>query len=233
MDTKARILDTLAIARIAVFTALATVITMIPAFSIAGVEGASITLGAIVPVVLGVMLTPHEAIVSAILVGILSTVIPPPGAFGPLSPLPLIIGTIAVVLVYRFDFKGLVGYLALHLGLVALFIAVSGKAYFNEYPLYTWLHFLGVLAVLILSLKRSQSTLLLTTSITGVLVDHITGSVIAQIYFPSIAGYPIPGEIWAAITWIYPIERTILIAIAYTVLMVLYKVGVPAPWAKK
>lgn len=233
MSARTGILDSLAIARIAVFTALATAITMIPAFSVIGVEGASITLGAIVPAILGVMLTPHEAIVSAILAGVLATIIPPPGIFGPLSPLPLIIGTIAVILVYRFGFKGLIGYLALHLGLIASFIAVSGEAYFNEYPLYPWFHLLGVIIVLLLSLKRGQPALLLVASIAGILVDHITGSLIAQVYFPLIAGYTIPGKIWAAVTWIYPIERTILIAIAYAVLMILYKVGVPAPWAKK
>ena len=227
-------LEALSIARIAVLTALAIIITMIPAFSVVGVEGASITLGAMVPVLLGVLLMPREAIISAIIAGILSTIIPPPGTFGPFSPLPLIMATIAVVLVYRFKYKGLIGYLTLHLGLVVLFIIVSGMRFFEEFPLYPWFHIVGALiATLLLILKRTWLTLLISASIAGVLVDHIAGSVLAQVYFPLVAGFTIPGSIWSAITWIYPIERTILIVIACAILTVLYKIGVPAPWIKQ
>jgi len=217
----------------AVLTALAIIITMMPVFNVVGVEGVSITLGAIASVLLGVLLLPREAIISAIIAGILSTIIPPPGIFGPLSPLPLTIATIAVVLVYRFKYKGLIGYLILHLVLIALFIIVSGIRFFEEFPLYPWFHILGAsITTLLLVLKRTWFTLLISASITGVLIDHIVGSTLAQVYFPLVAGFTIPGSVWSTITWIYPIERTILIVIACVILIVLYKIGVPAPWIK-
>lgn len=227
-------LEALSIARIAVLTALAVIITMIPAFSVIGVEGASITLGAIVPTLLGVLLLPYEALISATIAGILSTIIPPPGIFGPFSPLPLIIATIAVILVYRFKYKGLIGYLVLHLGLIVSFIVVSGIRFFKEFPLFPWFHIVGVIVVTsLLIFKRTWSTLLISASIAGVLVDHIVGCVLAQVYFPLVAGFAIPGSIWSAVTWIYPIERTILTVIAYAILTILYKIGVPAPWIKQ
>ncbi len=222
--------EELSIARIAVFTAIAVALTMIPTFSVIGVQGLSITLGAIAPVLLGVVLRPREAMASAILAGILSTIIPPPGVFGPLSPLPLIAGTLAATLVYHYGTRGRTLYASLHLILIALFIVLSLPEIIVEYPYYPWFHVVGLIVALTLALTNKRKLILVSSSIAGVLVDHMTGSVIAQIYFPLIAGFRIPASMWASVTWIYPIERTILIAIASMLLIILDRIGVLGSW---
>ncbi len=222
--------EELSIAKIAVFTAVAVALTMIPAFSVIGLQGLSITLGAIAPVLLGVVLRPREALASAILAGIISTIIPPPGVFGPLSPLPLIAGTLATILVYHYGVKGKALYASLHLILIALFITLSLPEIIVEYPYYPWFHIVGLITALILALTNKHKLVLVSSSIAGILVDHMTGSVIAQVYFPLIAGFKIPANIWASVTWIYPIERTILIVIASMLLIILDRIGVLRPW---
>lgn len=226
----------LRISRIAVYTAFSTALSMIPAFSVFGVEGATITLGAITPVILGTMLPSSDAIIAAIATGILLTILPPPGVFGPLSPLPVILGTLAATLVYEYRTGSIVAYTALHIGLLLGFVIASGGEFFTMYPLSIWFHVLGIVLVLTLFViknKLAHKLRLLATSIAGVLVDHATGMFLAQIYFPLATGIRIPGKIWASITWIYPVERTILIIIAYAVVLLLHKSGVALLWRGK
>ncbi len=220
------------IALISVLIAFTVVVTKIPAFPLFGVQG-SISLGAIVPVIVGFLLPPIPALVVAVVGGGIASLIPPAGIFGPLSPLPMVLGTLAASMVFYYGRRGLVGYVVLHVLLILGFIAVSGSA-FAEFYYYPWFHVLGLaIAVAGFLWLKEPYKYIIPAGIAGVLVDHMTGSLVAQVYFPLVAGFTIPAEIWASVSFIYPVERTVLIAIAVIVVGVLYRMRVAVPWRRQ
>ncbi len=220
------------IALISVLIAFTVVVTKIPAFPLFGVQG-SISLGAIVPVIVGFLLPPLPALVVAVVGGGIASLIPPAGIFGPLSPLPMVLGTLAASIVFYLGRRGFIGYIALHVLLILGFIAVSGGA-FSEFYYYPWFHVLGlIVAILVFLWFKEPYKYMISAGVAGVLVDHMAGSLVAQVYFPLVAGFTIPAEIWASVSFIYPVERTILIVIAVVVVGVLYRMKVAVPWRKQ
>ena len=220
------------IALISVLVAFTVVVTKIPAFPLLGVQG-SISLGAVVPVIVGFLLPPLPALIVAVVGGGIASLIPPAGIFGPLSPLPMVLGTLASSMVFYLGRRGLAGYIVLHVSLILGFIAVSGSA-FREFYYYPWFHVLGLIVATIAYLRlREPYKYIVPAGIAGVLVDHMTGSLVAQLYFPLVAGFTIPPEIWASVSFIYPVERTILIVIALVVVGALYRMKVAAPWRRQ
>jgi len=216
----------LRMARVAVYTVVATVLSTLPAFKVAGAEGVSITLGAVAPVVLAGALPVGEAVSAALAAGILATVIPPPGVFGPLSPLPMVVATAAASLAYRYGRRGVLAAVAIHLAFLILFAVLGGEEFLVHYPHYPWFHVLGMCIALLMGDFGSGTLLLIPPAVEGVLVDHAVGCAIAQIYFPLVAGFSIPPSIWRAVAWVYPVERGILIAVAYAVLVAMRRLGV-------
>lgn len=220
------------IALVSILIAFTVVISKVPAFPLLGVQG-TISLGAIVPVIVGFLLPPLPALIVAIIGGGIASLIPPLGIFGPLSPLPMVLATLAASMIFYWGRRGLIGYILIHLLLILGFIAVSGDS-FREYYYYPWFHVLGlVIAVTVSLLPREPYRYTIPAGIAGVLVDHMTGSLVAQVYFPLVAGFTIPPEIWASVSFIYPVERTILIVIAVIVVDVLYRMKVATPWRRQ
>ncbi len=220
------------IALTSVLIAFTVVVTKIPAFPLFGVQG-SISLGAVVPVIVGFLLPPLPALVVAVIGGGIASLIPPAGIFGPLSPLPMVLGTLASSMIFYWGKRGFTGYIVLHVLLILGFIAVSGSV-FNEFYFYPWFHVLGLLLAVIFFLRvREPYKYIVPAGIAGILVDHMTGSLVAQVYFPLVAGFSIPPEIWASVSFIYPVERTVLIVIAVIVVGVLYRMKVAAPWRRQ
>ncbi len=217
------------IALVSILIAFTVVITKIPAFPLLGVQG-SISLGALVPVIVGFLLPPLPALVVAVIGGGIASLIPPAGIFGPFSPLPMVLGTLASSMIFYWGRKGLIGYTILHVLLIIGFIAVSGSVFW-EYYYYPWFHVLGlIIAVATYTWIREPYKYIIPAGFAGPLVDHMTGSLIAQIYFPLVAGFTIPPQIWASVSFIYPVERTVLIVIGIVVVGVLYRMKVAAPW---
>ncbi len=221
------------IALISVLIAFTVVVTKIPAFPLLGVQG-SISLGAIVPVIIGFLLPPPQALITAVIGGSIASIIPPAGVFGPLSPLPMVLATLAASMIFYWGVKGLASYVSLHLLVILGFIAANVRGFLEYYYYYPWFHVLGlIIAVAGFLLLKEPYKHIIPAGVAGVLVDHMSGSLVAQVYFPLVAGFTIPPEIWATVSFIYPVERTILIAIAVAVVGILYRMKVAAPWRKQ
>ena len=215
------------IALILSFTGLALALSVIPAFPIIGFTG-SITLGALAGTLLALYLEPRLGIIAVLLV-IAATPFINPGLISLLGfqtyYLPIVFSWTLAVLYYRF--KPLYA-LALFLAYIIALAVSHGVllGYYMEYivydlavpPAYLLAHY--VLArVFDRELLRAVGAI-----IYGVIGDHIGGSTAAAIYYLHIMGLynqllnsekALNGwvTIWKTVSYIYPVERTILIII--------------------
>ncbi len=211
------------------FTALALVLSIIPAFPMIGFSG-TITLGALSGVLIALYLKPRIGSLTLLLV-ILLTPLVNPGILAILGPqtyyMPILYAWILAVLYYWF--KPIYA-LIVHLSMITGFIISQNLLVVNYYPEYlvynTVIPPLYLLMHYILKNRIDEDKLKITGSIIyGVIGDHLGGSTAASIFYLHIMGLyqkilhntqELNGWItmWKTASYIYPIERTVLIIIA-------------------
>lgn len=234
-------MKTLETASVIVVAAVCIVLSIIPAFPIIGAQGV-ITLGALSGVVTGLFLGVERGIFAVILV-VIATLLLNPGLLsilGPLYYMPILLGYFgSSIFFYR---SPILGVLVSILSPMIAFVLVN-------YPLIThyWSFIIYDLAVpfaiLFLVLVAENTRIkhdirLLGAVVTGVLADHIGGSLaftLNYLYLQNNIGTLLSSTealgrwatIFNTVAYIYPAERTILIIIGYILLKATY-----APWRR-
>ncbi len=234
-------MQTLEIAAVIVVVAVCIVLSIIPAFPIIGAQGL-ITLGALSGVVIGLFLGIRRGIFAVILVAIVLLLVNPglPIVLGPLYFLPVLLGFIgSSIFFYRSPILGVLSSTVIPL---MIFILVNYPliTYYWSFIIYDLVVPFAILLLVLLTkhTKVKHDILLLGAVTTGIIADHIGGSlafIINNLYFLKkieiLLSNPEALENWAftlnTVACIYPVERTILIIIGYLLLRTTY-----APWKR-
>lgn len=196
----------------AVFTALYTVLGFLKISPIIGLPGQAITAAAIVAPIIGILLGPYVGTLSTFLGGLIGF------SLGSLTYLSLASGVATAFCAGMLrSKKTTIGTIA-YLGLFLLFAFYPRVGPVWLYPLNTWFQIVG-LVVLISPLQFAAAKFLdsennaelligfFLTSLTSTLAGQIAGSLVFEA-ITSDATTLLP--IWQTLTFLYPIERTII-----------------------
>lgn len=229
-------MKTLETASVIAVASVCIVLSIIPSFPIIGAQGV-ITLGALSGVVIGLFLGVEKGFFATVLVAIAILLLNPGllSILGPLYYLPIMLGYLgSSIFFYRSPVLSL---LASIISPILAFVLVN-------YPLIThyWSFIIYDLAtpftILFLVLISKNTGMkhdirLLGAVVTGVLADHIGGSLaftINYLYLQNNIAILISNSeslsnwatIFNTVAYIYPVERTILIIIGYALLKTVY-----------
>jgi len=205
-------LSTRSLAAIGVFAALQAVVSVIP-FSIAiGVNG-SITLGVVTAPLFGLLLGFGAGTIAVLVGSVVGLFINPSGAiFGLLTAVPPALAAFSAGSV-----RAGRGYLA---GIIILLSVITFYAnpIARESIFYPWLHIIALILALS-PVSKLAATYLNSTSLkkiavgvgfaafVGTLADQAFGSALGIWIFS------LPPSVWNLIMYVYPIERTVTVAI--------------------
>ncbi|MHC3129051.1 MAG: hypothetical protein IBV52_03140 [Candidatus Bathyarchaeota archaeon] len=224
------------IAFVSIFTALYTVLRLIPTVPMIGASGATFSLSDVIAPLYGVILGPYIGGFSIILGTFLAMAMGKPVVFMFLDFLPATVGAVSLGLLIKRKWIYAIG---LNGVLLAAFLIHPNTSVFVDYSIgsttitfpFAWLHIVA-LVVLISPLGRKASQWvdrLMTTKIAtglailvfvGTMMQHLMGNLL----FESILAQPLgsipvvayPG-IWTSIFFVYPVERFALVALAVVV----------------
>lgn len=210
------------IALIACFTAIYAVFSLMPMFQLIGLFGGTITVAAIIAPIIGVILGPYFGTVATILGGFVGF------SFNPYFSLPSLISGAAAALCAGLLCDGkrwlsVLAYLTFLLSF-SLYIPI-GPTWL--YPLAMWFQIVGFLLLVSplqsLAIKNMTSdrpskslSSFFTVALTSTLAGQIAGTLAFEmVYYPAL----IPDvtawkTIWQALTFLYPVERTMIAVIA-------------------
>ena len=213
------------------FAALYAVLSFFPLNQMIGLVGKAITAATIIAPVVGILLGSYLGMLSTGLGGIIARF------FNPIFSLPSLAAGIITALC--------AGLLYAHKQILCALIYVSLMFLFGFYPVvgpvwlyssFMWFQIVGFL-ILISPLQsiasknfNSDSNLkllfaFLVTSLTSTLAGQIAGSLTFElVYWPTLTNVETWTLNWRLLTWVYPIERTIIALIATFIGVFLYKV---------
>lgn len=209
------------LASVCCFAPLCTVLSFWSLFPIIGAVGKSISLAAIVAPLIGIILGPWLGTVAVTLGGVVGASVAQIGPFGPLSFLPWTAAALGSGLLYNRKWRILIVPYSL-LFLAFTFYPMVGPAWLH--PSLVWLQLVG-LAVLISPLRlravrsmrkrtRTQETIFGVGVITflATLFGHVVGSLMFEMmYWPTLIGELDAWRLlWQFLTFMYPVERTII-----------------------
>ena len=205
--------NTISIALIAVFAALYTVLGFVPLFYIFGAYGQFITASLILAPIIGIILGPVGGTLATIIGGIAGMYLTGNMPMGIFSFIPGVMDTLCVGLIFRKKW-----YIsALIFGILIISFAMLPSI--GEAKYYVWFHTIALLTLLSpasnLSVDFIKSDdpqkIFLGVSILvfiGVLIDHITGSLLFQLLSP------LPPQVWEGMAFVYPVERLLVTVLA-------------------
>lgn len=231
------------IAFVSIFTALYTVLRLIPTMPMIGASGATFSLSDVIAPLYGVILGPYIGGFSIILGTFLAMALGKPVVFMFLDFLPATVGAVSLGLLIKRKWALVV---VLNLVLLAVFLIhpltsvfvdISMDSTVFSFP-FAWLHIVAF-AVLLSPLGRKAvqwvdtlttekiATGLAILAFVGTMMQHLMGNLL----FESILAQPLgsipavayPG-IWTSIFFVYPVERFALVALAVVVGTPLLKV---------
>jgi hypothetical protein len=208
------------LAAASVLAGVGVVLSVFQAFPVLGVQGASIGIAAIMPPLSGIILGPYAGALAVFVSGLIGSFIAPYNApFGVLTFIPGVVGALSAGFLTEGKW---VRSLAIFLAGIALFLLYPGSA---SYAHFVWFHLIGCV-LLISPLHRiavegirgggtGRTTIAVAVvSLISTLSDQVSGSALAQVYFPLVLGFSIPAEIWQSVVFIYPVERLVITIIA-------------------
>lgn len=213
------------LAMICCFAPLYTIFSFWPLSPIFGVVGKSITMAAVMAPLVGVLLGPYLGAATAGLGGIVGASITQGGSFNPISFLPGTAAAFCSGLLYNRKEKACVLLYSAFL-LTSILYPPVGPIWL--YPYFAWFQFAG-LVVLVSPLRskainftknQQRSTkLILGISVIcfiATMFAHIVGCIVFEItswplIFPQLDFWQ---STWQFLTFVYPIERTIITAMA-------------------
>jgi len=208
------------LALVCVFAPLCTIFSFWSLFPIIGAIETSIKVTAVIAPLIGIILGPYMGAFAVALGGAVGTSIAQTGPFGALSFIPWMATAFCSGLLYRRKWR-LVAVLYSVLLLMFAFYPAVGPAWLHPYLV--WFQLIG-LAVLISPLQLKAVTLSQHTSARGLifgvavislisaLFGQIVGSMMFEImYWPTVySELNFWVSLWQALTFVYPIERTII-----------------------
>lgn len=209
------------------FTALYVVFGFLKISPIIGLPGQAITAAAIMAPLSGIVLGPYIGTLSTFFGGIIGFFY---GSFSPLSFASGIFATLGSGLVYKG--KQIISvFVYFSLLLLFAFYPAIGAAWL--YPASMWFQIIGLITLISplqsIALKRFISNdnsklfyAFFVTSLTSTMAGQIAGSITLEIIHVSDVNYF--KTTWEAITFLYPIERTIIAVSAAFIGVSLYKV---------
>lgn len=209
------------IALTACFAALYVVFSVWNLFPIIGAQGKFISVAVVTAPLIGIILGPTYGASSITLGGIASAFLSLQGPFGPLSFLPHAAAAFASgILIIRKQPICITSYLLLFV--VLAFFPMNGP--FWLWPLMLWLDLIGLIVVAsplqakaIKYLNGTSSSFhlglgIFVTCLSATLFGHVTGSILFEIFY-----WPNTVEWWRAtwqsLTFIYPIERIMIVVV--------------------
>jgi uncharacterized membrane protein len=219
------------IAIISIFTALYSVLRIIPTVPMIGGSGASFSLSDIIAPIYGLILGPYIGGLSVILGSFLAMFGKTPVFLG-LDFLPATVAAISVGLLMKRKWIQVIG---LNIALLVAFLLHPNTSIFVNIPLsdttiplpFAWLHIVALL-VLISPLGRkavewvkeiSAAKVAIGVAVLffiGTMMQHLTGNLLFETIFPAIgyievSAFTTKPTIWSGIFFLYPIERTALV----------------------
>jgi hypothetical protein len=209
------------------FTALYVVFGFLKISPIIGLPGQAITAAAIMAPLIGIILGPYIGTLSTFFGGIIGFFF---GSFSQLSFASGIFATLCSGLIHKGQ-KIISALVYLSLLLLLAFYPATGPAWL--YPASMWFQIVGLITLVLplqpIAAKKfnsnNNSKLFYTffvTSLTSTLAGQIAGSLTLEIIHISDVDYF--KTTWEAITFLYPIERTIIALSAASIGVSLYKV---------
>lgn len=224
-------LTTKKIALIISFTALYVVLYLLPVFPIIGLPGTAITASAIVAPVTGILLGPFLSALSAILSGI---VIFLAGRVSVMSVIATSVAALFAGLMYTGEWKMCIFIYALLLVVYGFYPHIGPLVL---YPQSTWfqvivfvillspLSSIGIKKMRNLSIGEKLFPYFFLICLIATLAGQIAGSLTFEvILWPAfIREVQAWTNIWKAIAWIYPIERTVIALFASIIGIPLFK----------
>lgn len=213
------------LALVCCFAPLCTILSFWSLFPIIGAVGKSISAAAVVAPLIGIILGPWLGAIAVTLGGIVGASVAQIGPFGPLSFLPWTAAALGSGLLYNRKWRMLTVLYSTFL-LAFTFYPMVGPAWLHPYLV--WLQLVG-LAVLMSPLQlravksmRKQTTVQETilgvgvVSFVATLFGHVVGSMMFEMmYWPTLIGELNSWRsLWQFLTFMYPIERTIITVMA-------------------
>lgn len=220
------------IAIIAIFSALYSVLRILPTVPMIGAPGASFSVSDVIAPIYGILLGPYVGGATVILGTFLGMAMGKPVIFLGLDFLPALVNVVALgFLVRRKWWPAVVLYIALFAAflvnpLTSITVDIGGVAV----P-FVWLHIVALLVLLSpLGRKAGQwvdsvkPTLLVSgiaiLAFIGTMMQHLMGNIL----FETILAQPLGGiervaypGIWTSLLFVYPVERFALVALAVIV----------------
>ena len=212
------------------FAALYAVLSFLPLNQVIGLVGKAITAATIIAPIVGILLGSYLGMLSTGLGGIIAMYSNP--IFPPASLAAGIIAALCAGLLYARK-RILCALIYVSLMFLFGFYPVVGPVWL--YPSFIWFQIVGFL-ILISPLQsiasknfNSESSLkllfvFLVTSLTSTLAGQIAGSLTFELVYSSFFDVETWASNWQLLTWVYPIERTIITLIATFIGVFLYKV---------
>ena len=211
------------IALVTVFAALQAVLCSLPYTISVGVSG-QITLGVIGVPIIGILLGPFLGGLTVLIGSIIGAFVNPAGAiFGFFSVLPPTLGAMGAG--FCMQKKGYVPGAIILASLVAFYAHPFGR----ESLMYPWLDIIAMITAFASlipmvvwashnpNIKRFSLGIPIFIFV-GTLTDHMFGSALAIWYFNPI----LTPEIWSFVTFVYPLERIVVVILATLVTLPLY-----------
>jgi len=212
------------LATLSLFAALYTTLWFLPLFPVAGAPGKFFSLTSVLAPLMGLILGPYLGLVATSIGGFIGWSITQSGPLIFLSFVPGASASLCSGLLCRGNWKTLLLFYAGLLLALALYPTVGPGWLF---PFFLWFQVLG-LVVLVSPLRlravnsmRKNATLLelswavAVVSFIATLFGHVVGVIIFQaVYFPTLPDVNFWRSLWQGLTFIYPIERTIITLLA-------------------
>jgi hypothetical protein len=224
ITSKSQSLSTKNVALTSCFAAMYVVFSFWNIFPVIGADNKFISAATITAPLIGIILGPIYGVLSITLGGIASAFLSPSGFFGPLSFLPHAAAAFASgILITGKRILCIVLYFLLFL--IYAFFPLNGPAWL--WPLMLWFDLIGLIIVssplqirAIKYLNGTTSSLHLglgvcVTCLSATLFGHVTGNIMFEamkiFYLPmNIDGWR---TTWQALTFLYPIERIMIVAV--------------------
>jgi hypothetical protein len=204
-------------ALIACFSALYAVLSFLPISPIIGLPGKAITAAAIVAPIIGMILGPLAGTLSTILGGIIGF------SAGSLSPPSLLAGAFTALCAGMLCAGKRIQCIPIYLSLLISFGLYPSIGPIWLYPQVMWFQTIGLLilaspiqSIALKNLNSNNNSKLLfalfTTFLTSTLMGQIAGSLTFEIilWLTTIPDVNVWRANWQALTFLYPLERTII-----------------------
>lgn len=227
-----RRLETKEVALLVFFTALYTYFCFIPAFPIVGLPSKAITLAAITAPIIGIILGPYLGMLSTLLGGLIGLFFAP-AFFAPSLASGIVTAVFAGML--HANKRSICAFLYFSLLFFFGFYPFVGPVWL--YPPLMWFQIIGFLvlispmqSVVSKNMRNSNNnskfsfaflTVFLMSTLAGQIAGSLTYELISWPIF--IADVDAWTTTWQVVTWIYPIERTIIALSATFIGVFLYK----------